>query len=113
MTPNFPNRINPGTTCECVLSSNYENGQILLRRVDMKLPNDKSNEACTGAYLDILENDKRSERKCGYVREAGSIFGSGASKLKLSFVTSDANLYDYGFWLEVIGKFLYFCLKKF
>ena len=37
MTPNFPNHISAGTTCECTLTSNYENGQILLRRVDMKV----------------------------------------------------------------------------
>ena len=37
MTPNFPNSISAGTTCECTLTSNYENGQILLRRVDMKV----------------------------------------------------------------------------
>lgn len=37
MTPNFPSVINAGTNCDCVLSTNYEKGQILLRRVDMKV----------------------------------------------------------------------------
>lgn len=46
------------------------------------------------------------ERKCGYAREAGSIFGSGANKLKLNFVTSNTGgtFYNYGFWLEVVAS---------
>lgn len=67
------------------------------------MPNDK--DGCSDAYLEVHENNKGIERKCGYVREAGSIFGSGANKLKLSFVNNDANiLHDNGFWLEVLGK---------
>ncbi len=55
--------------------------------------------------MEILENDKRVERKCGYEREAGSIFGSGANKLKLTYVTDPVNsLYDRGFWLEVLAS---------
>jgi len=106
MTPNFPSKVNPGSNCECTLTSNFENGQILLRRVDMKLPNDRDNKACTGSYLEITENNKCTERKCGYEREVGSIYGSGASKLKLNFVTgtTEENFYDHGFWLEVLGK---------
>jgi hypothetical protein len=54
--------------------------------------------------LEITENDKGIDRKCGFVREAGSIFGSGSQKLKLSFVTTELpSTYDYGFWLEVLG----------
>ena len=69
-----------------------------------KLPNDNANSQCTGGYLEILENDKRMERKCGYEREAGSIFGSGANKIKLTYVTDPVNsYYDRGFWLEVLG----------
>lgn len=37
MTPNFPSAINPGTNCDCTLSTSYEKGQILLRRIDMKV----------------------------------------------------------------------------
>ena len=55
--------------------------------------------------MEILENDKRVERKCGYEREAGSIFGSGANKLKLTYVTDPVNsIYDRGFWLEVLAS---------
>lgn len=32
-----PAKLSPGTSCECTLNSNYVNGQILLRRVDMKV----------------------------------------------------------------------------
>ncbi len=56
--------------------------------------------------MEIRENNKGLERKCGYVREAGSIFGSGASKLKLTFSASNKETWnDKGFWLEVIGEF--------
>ena len=55
--------------------------------------------------MEVLENDKAIERKCGYNRETGSIFGSGANKLKLNFVTGDLGaLYNYGFWLEVVAS---------
>ena len=37
VSPSFPNIIKNGLNCECTLISNYENGQILLRRVDMKV----------------------------------------------------------------------------
>ena len=37
VSPSFPNRLSPGLNCECSLISNYENGQILLRRIDMKV----------------------------------------------------------------------------
>jgi hypothetical protein len=68
------------------------------------LPNDKENGGCNDAYLQVHENDKGTERKCGYVREAGSIFGSGANKLNLNFATNHlVNAYDKGFWLEVLG----------
>ena len=54
--------------------------------------------------MEILENDKGVDRKCGFVRETGSIFGSGAKNLKLNFVTHELpSSYDYGFWLEVLG----------
>ena len=36
-SPNFPNKIKPKENCECTLESNFESGQILLRRVDMKV----------------------------------------------------------------------------
>jgi hypothetical protein len=63
------------------------------------------NHQCSDSYLEIHENNKGKERKCGYVREAGSIFGSGAKKLTLTFVTNDAaRQHDNGFWLEVLGK---------
>ncbi|RNA40899.1 hypothetical protein BpHYR1_010727 [Brachionus plicatilis] len=105
VTPDFPNKLTAGANCECTLSTNFENGQILLRRLDMKLPNDHENQKCGGTYLEINENDKSTERKCGYVREAGSIFGSGSKKLKLNFYTGENdNFYDSGFWLEVLGK---------
>lgn len=71
----------------------------------MKLPDHKEHEQCSQAYLEVLENDKTSERKCGYVREAGSIYGSGAHKLKLTFHSESKDVwFDNGFWLEVIGK---------
>ena len=37
VSPSFPNVLKNGLNCECTLISNYENGQILLRRVDMKV----------------------------------------------------------------------------
>lgn len=71
----------------------------------MKLPDHKENEQCSEAYLEVLENNKYSERKCGYIKEPGSIYGSGAKKLKLSFVTGKRDLwFDNGFWLEVIAN---------
>ncbi len=73
---------------------------------------DQRDEQCNSAYLEIKENDKKvSERKCGYVREAGSIYGSGASKLKLTFSASKKEVWaDKGFWLEVIGDYFLFKL---
>jgi hypothetical protein len=70
-----------------------------------KLPgNTKTNELCDDAFLNIVENNKRSERKCGYIRETGSIFGSGANELKFTFSTGEQqNLNDKGFWLELQG----------
>ena len=32
-----PSKLMPNANCECTLTSNFENGQILLRRVDMKV----------------------------------------------------------------------------
>lgn len=61
---------------------------------------------CGETYLEINENEVGVERKCGYERETGSIFGSGAKSLKLNFVTSQSETQRLaqGFWLEVMGK---------
>ncbi|CAF0824560.1 unnamed protein product [Brachionus calyciflorus] len=105
VTPGFPNKLTAGSNCECTLTSNFENGQILLRRLDMKLPNDRENQNCGDTFLEINENNKSTEKKCGYVREAGSIFGSGSNKIKLNFATgSNDNFNDAGFWLEVLAS---------
>ena len=69
------------------------------------MPNYYDNQQCGETYLDILENRKGTDRKCGYVREAGSIFGSGANKLQLKFMTSDfLKSVDNGLWLEILGN---------
>jgi hypothetical protein len=53
----------------------------------------------------VSESERGEEKKCGYVREPGSIYGSGANVLKLNFITDDLNRFDNNsFWLEVLGK---------
>jgi hypothetical protein len=101
-TPNFPASIPSNANCECSLHSNYDNGQILLRRIDMKLPSSH----CDDGYLEVTELHGVSERKCGYIRDAGSIFGSGSSRLQLTFRTSPkaVQYHDAGFWLEILAS---------
>ena len=68
------------------------------------MPSDRKNNECNGAYLEVSELNRGEEKKCGYVREPGSIYGSGANKMKLNFITDDSNrAYDNSFWLEVLG----------
>lgn len=78
----------------------------LKKIIDLKLPGGKENSNCEGTYLEINENEVGIEKKCGYERETGSIFGSGAKSLKLSFVTSQDEMHRraQGFWLEVMGE---------
>ncbi len=124
VSPSYPANIVGGVKCECQFKSNSKDGQILLRRLDLKvfwflligfflnislwvifkLPGNKNNELCNEAFLDIIENNKRSEKKCGYTRETGSIFGSGANELKFVFSTGEQQSWnDKGFWLELQG----------
>jgi hypothetical protein len=37
VSPNYPSGLVSGTKCECTFKSNYKDGQILLRRLDMKV----------------------------------------------------------------------------
>jgi hypothetical protein len=37
VSPSYPANINGGVKCECEFKSNYKDGQILLRRLDMKV----------------------------------------------------------------------------
>ena len=97
-------RSNSFATCRYEGKILFNITKSCLKQSLLKLPDQRENEQCNSAYLEIRENDKGSERKCGYVREAGSIFGSGASKLKLTFSASKKEAWnDKGFWLEVIG----------
>lgn len=98
-----PNQFFKTFFCEL---SGHETSKTQNNKFFLKLPGGNDNVNCDGSYLEINENEVGVEKKCGYERETGSIFGSGAKSLKLSFVTSltETQRLAQGFWLEIMGN---------